>query len=936
MNNRKNKNYLLLALCFIVILGIIFIPNIKKNYKDIGSNKYATAQIEGFEKSLFGSTGWAAIDLPLKESASGTSNTVVTVSAGQPFLILGQSGSYWEIKYNDYHGYIEHNYCMINLPDVVPSIKYNIANSYSAIYKSSGYDVDGATGETLYGTNCSNGLCQKIGDNGKVMNNKIGRSEHIVPSLYSTSLKIARAQTLALNDGYSLMIYDSYRPRSVSTYVAQKLGVLYNSNSTVRSNIDTSTGASGTTYSWGQAWFLAQGMSSHNVGSAIDVTLFKDGEVVMPTAMHELSTAAIKYYSPTAPRDSSGYSTGMLNNESAQKLDNYMTSVGMGTLASEWWHFQDNEGLNLLRNATSENGCDFQATSVLSNYGFTNNLTTVGDVNGDGFINEADAELIYNLYKFLQTNTCDTCGNLISYSDINNNSQLDLGDVYSILNSNNDLVTSSMYSITNSYINAGVNTFDSQNIILKNIQGLSLDVDNENNKVLVKYHGDLIKEYDIVSYSYTDHDLTKPYIFSQGGIQDIEMSILSHNFSCINCVIDVNSNNNKVYIKKDSNDQQNLAEYDVVYFTSPYFTDDGIINSPVVTVGQLLDSINCYNCEASVYNNSSVVSSGNIPAGSELVVKESVSGNSDILKSVSINFAVSGVELNKSNLSLATGQSERLSVVVSPNNATNNSVSWESSDTSVVTVDNSGNVTAVGLGSAIITVTTSDGGYTDTCDITVTGPIKYTVTYSDGNQTYTQLYEADEIIIFKNDLIKLGYTLTGWRYNNHYYGLNDVLNMPANDIELTAVWELNEPVIGNSKYSLNNSIVTGIDIGIDVSNIDLQLPSIYSYSIYDKDDNIKSQGKIGTGNKIKIYLNTENNKFVTEYIVSIKGDLNGNGMVNVMDLNDLRTFIKSTYNNVEVGLCYRLAGDMNNSGKINVMDLNDLRQYIKQILSSSN
>lgn len=91
-----------------------------------------------------------------------------------------------------------------------------------------------------------------------------------------------------------------------------------------------------------------------------------NGEVSMPTAMHELSTAAIKYYSSNAPKNSSGYSKEVLNNYYARLLDGYMTRVGMKTLASEWWHFQDNVGYNRLASATGWNGCYFQVTDIVS------------------------------------------------------------------------------------------------------------------------------------------------------------------------------------------------------------------------------------------------------------------------------------------------------------------------------------------------------------------------------------------------------------------------------------------------------------------------------------------------------------------------------------------------------------------------------------------
>lgn len=78
-----------------------------------------------------------------------------------------------------------------------------------------------------------------------------------------------------------------------------------------------------------------------------------------------------------------------------------------------------------------------------------------------------------------------------------------------------------------------------------------------------------------------------------------------------------------------------------------------------------------------------------------------------------------GVTLNKDTLSLGTGESETLIATVSPDNATNKTVKWESSDTSVATVDSNGKVTALKKGTATITVTTEDGEYTATCALSV-------------------------------------------------------------------------------------------------------------------------------------------------------------------------------------------------------------------------
>ena len=80
---------------------------------------------------------------------------------------------------------------------------------------------------------------------------------------------------------------------------------------------------------------------------------------------------------------------------------------------------------------------------------------------------------------------------------------------------------------------------------------------------------------------------------------------------------------------------------------------------------------------------------------------------------------VTGVSVGPETLELKEGTTGTLTAAVVPSNATVATVTWSSSDESVATVDK-GVVTAVAEGTATITAKTDDGGFTATCNVTVT------------------------------------------------------------------------------------------------------------------------------------------------------------------------------------------------------------------------
>ena len=86
---------------------------------------------------------------------------------------------------------------------------------------------------------------------------------------------------------------------------------------------------------------------------------------------------------------------------------------------------------------------------------------------------------------------------------------------------------------------------------------------------------------------------------------------------------------------------------------------------------------------------------------------------------VTVGVGVEKIELDKSELSLKKGESASLNATIFPENASDKSLKWGSSDVSVATVDAYGNVKAEGNGEATVFVSSSDGGFTAYCNVKV-------------------------------------------------------------------------------------------------------------------------------------------------------------------------------------------------------------------------
>ena len=121
---------------------------------------------------------------------------------------------------------------------------------------------------------------------------------------------------------------------------------------------------------------------------------------------------------------------------------------------------------------------------------------------------------------------------------------------------------------------------------------------------------------------------------------------------------------------------------------------------------------------ASVDSKGKVTATGN---GSATITAKA--GDQEATCAVTVTVPVESISLNKTKLTLNKGDRETLVATVKPNDATEQTVNWSSSDLSVATITTNGMVIAMGGGKA--TITARIGYESASCEITVKVPVKY-------------------------------------------------------------------------------------------------------------------------------------------------------------------------------------------------------------------
>lgn len=296
----------------------------------------------------------------------------------------------------------------------------------------------------------------------------------------------------------------------------------------------------------------------------------------------------------------------------------------------------------------------------------------------------------------------------------------------------------------------------------------------------------------------------------------------------------------------------------------------------------------------------------------------SVGGGNEYLTDAYVPKTVSVTEivLSKTELKLDAGESAALTAKVLPDNATDKTVSWSTSDSGVATVED-GVVTAVSAGSAVITAESADGSVTAECAVTVNRVIG----------ADTPVIKAKSARGTAGKTVRVEISV---KNNPGMWGLDAVLNYDKSVMTLKDVE--NGTVFDDSAFTKGNLESDNYRLSYENSDIaDITDDGVLAVLIFEiKDTAEKGNYPVTLRYNPGDIVNSDE-KMVDFFIVNgnvevsdvIPGDVTGDGEVNKMDALRLKKYLAGL--DVEIDL---LAADVTGDGEVNKMDALRLKKYL--------
>lgn len=261
------------------------------------------------------------------------------------------------------------------------------------------------------------------------------------------------------------------------------------------------------------------------------------------------------------------------------------------------------------------------------------------------------------------------------------------------------------------------------------------------------------------------------------------------------------------------------------------------------------------------------------------IVKTSSTPTPEAFEAVTKPVSVSAISLNKTKDTIYAGSTDTLLATIIPSDASNENITWTTSNDKIATVNNKGKVTAVSAGTATITASTVDGNHTANCIVTVSNASVQSISLNKNtdlivigstdtliavtnpsyasNKNITWTSSDDKIATVDNagkvTAVALGTTtITAASADGNY---TDFCTVTVESLKIKSIDDINKDVYEYDSYSLPDSIEVNMNNGTKESK-----PVLWSSNLVDtsKTGTVTYEGTVdGYDSKVKLNLNVK-------------------------------------------------------------------------------
>lgn len=306
---------------------------------------------------------------------------------------------------------------------------------------------------------------------------------------------------------------------------------------------------------------------------------------------------------------------------------------------------------------------------------------------------------------------------------------------------------------------------------------------------------------------------------------------------------------------------------------------------------------------------------------------------------------ISSIKLSIDNNVINKGSTTNINVTLEPQDADKSELVWTSSDESILTVEN-GIITGISSGKATITAKTLDGTVSDSIEITVYTPVSNIVISKETIELFTGKTAKLIANVLPEDADNKGII---WSSTNSSIvtvngegtitgiapGTADIIVKAKNEnIQAkcsVTVKEMDQNIIleFNEKLRIESDEISNIDINKNtVKDIKELITTNLNIDIYKNDDTLLSdEDQIGSGSKLVLKDEDENEVYTYTFI--IYGDVNGDGLINSLDVLVIQKHILET--KLLTGIFLK-SGNISKNGELpSSLDVLKLQKHILEI-----